>query len=107
MLLVVEFIPPTGESLDETLPPMQAKLDHALGQVGFERISSQPVVSSGVLRQEISYKLTKSERVRLETIQVEIRAIEEETRGHVSVDRPWEITRFVELITYLQREPSG
>ena len=106
MLLVVEFIQPSGESLEDALQPVQAKLDKTLGEIGFERTSSRPVVSSGVPRQEICYKLTKTHRVKLETIQGEVRAIEEEVRGHVSVSRPWEITRFVELTTYLQREPS-
>lgn len=106
MLLVVEFIPPTGESLESTLQPVQAKLDKTLGELGFERTSSRSAVSSAAPCQEICYRLTKNQRVKLETIQGEVRAIEEEVRGHVSVDRPWEITRFVELTTYLQREPS-
>jgi hypothetical protein len=106
MLLVVEFILHTGESLEGTLQPVQAKLDKTLGELGFERTSSRPMVSSRAPCQEICYRLTKNERVKLETIQGEVRAIEEEVRGHVSADRPWEITRFVELTTYLQREPS-
>jgi hypothetical protein len=106
MLLVIEFIPASGESLESALQPVQAKLDKTLGELGFERTSSRAVMSSGMPCQEICYKLTKTHRVELETIQAEVRAIEEEVRGHTSVSRPWEITRFVELTAYLQPEPG-
>jgi hypothetical protein len=40
MLLVVEFIPSMGESLDEALRSVQAGVDKGLGELGFARVRS-------------------------------------------------------------------
>ena len=104
MFLVVEFIPPMGESLDEALPSVQAGVDKGLDELGFARVRSHHSMTGQLACEKMYYKLRHGRAVKLEAIVIKIGAvIRDESRENV-IEGAKQITRAVELTTYLERD---
>ena len=104
MFLVVEFIPPMGESLDEALPSVQAGVDKGLDELGFARVRSHHSMTGRVACEKMYYKLRHGRAVKLEAIVIKIGAVvREESRENV-IEGTKPITRAVQLTTYLRSE---
>jgi hypothetical protein len=104
MFLVIEFIAPMGESLNEALPSVQAGVDKGLDELGFARVRSHHSMTGQLACEKMYYKLRHGRAVKLEAIAIKIGAVVREESRQKLIEGTKQITRAVELTTYLERD---
>ena len=93
-----------GESLDEALPSVQTGVDKGLDELGFARVRSHHSMTGQLACEKMYYKLRHGRPVNLEAIVIKIGEVaREESRENV-IEGTKQITRAVELTTYLERD---
>ena len=104
--LMIEFVPPIGEDLESALLPVKLALDRELDGLGFEDDGSLPSISGGLRCQRLFYKLRDgSLPQKFAAIEIAIGRIRDaECRFNTTINGMRQMTRFIELTPFLDRE---